>query len=248
MENQAKYKKFQERLNTQWFSFISKRKEILTQGQRFGKSPEKLTENILTSLFTDLLDWDIKDLNYQVDYADIEITKLGIKRILIETKRPGGISWNHLQVQKHIEQALRYASKQKVFMIGISDGEKLYILNFNGSSTEPRIFISLSSDTPDGDLYYISINGIDKKKNTDVNFKKTNSEKLMDGKTITDELLNKQYKLPSRCFAYVGDPNKPNTWKLPYLLYDGSVNISRLPSAIGCIVTNFRGLQVKAIP
>ncbi len=251
MESQAKYKKFIERLNTNWSLFIQKRKALLSQQERFGKAPEKITENIIFHLFTEVLDWDIKDINYQIDYADIEITKLGVKRILIEAKRPGGISWNMKQIEKHIAQALRYAYKQKVSIIGISDGNKLYMLNVKGGLTEPRIFISLDEDLPHEDLYYISVNGVDKEKNINIDFK--NSKKEVLGKydstdTNSDELLNKQYKLPARCFAYVGDPNNPYTWKLPYLSLDGSVNVARLPGAIGCVVTNFRGLQVKTIP
>ena len=250
MENQAKYKKFIERINSNWANFTEKRNSLLIQQERFGKVPEKITENIIFHLFTEVLDWNIKDINYQIDYADIEITKLGIKRILIETKRPGGIIWDQFKIEKHINQALRYAYAQKVSVIGISDGEKLYILNVKGGLIEPRIFISLDTETPNEDLYYISVNGIDKKKNIDIDLKNNQKESLIKDteKVINNELLNTQYNLPARCFAYIGNPNKPTTWKLPYLLEDGSVNIKRLPGAVQCVVTNFRGLQVKTIP
>ncbi|MCL4392517.1 hypothetical protein M1145_00015 [Patescibacteria group bacterium] len=250
MENQAKYIKFLERLNTNWKDFKIKRKDFLVQNERFGKTPEKVTENILSYLFTEVLDWDLRDINYQVDYADIEITKLGIKRIVIEAKRPGGITWNILQLEKHINQALRYAYKQKISTIGVCDGNKLYILNVEGGSTTPRIFIPLDAEEPHEDLYYISKNGIDKKKTISVNFNKDKEEKTVHNQNseTNDELLNKQYKLPARCFAYIGDPNNPYTWKLPYLENNGTIRIKRLQSAIQSIVTNFRGGQVKDIP
>lgn len=250
MENQTKYIKFQERINNNWPLFLSKRNDFLVQKERYGNAPEKVTENILHILFTEVLDWNVGDINYQIEFADIEITKLGIKRIVIEAKRPGRISWNEFQIEKHINQALKYASTQKVSTIAISDGSKLYVLNVEGGSTTPRLFISLENEKPHPDLYYISVNGIDKKKNIDIRFKDNKKENLIKDieKEINDALLNTQYKLPARCFAYIGDPNKPSTWKLPYLLEDGSVNVKRLPGAVQCVVTNFRGLQVKTIP
>jgi hypothetical protein len=250
MENQTKYIKFIDNLHSNWPLFVAKRKDLLIQKERFGSVPEKISENILHALFTEVLDWDIKDVNYQVGYADMEITKLGIKRIVIEAKRPGGISWTESHIAKHIEQALRYAFTQKVNTIAISDGNKLYVLNVDGGSITPRIFIHLDAEEPHEDLYYISVNGVDKNKNINIDFKDNKKENLIKDleQEINDELLNPQYKLPSWCFAYVGDPNKSTTWKLPYLLLDGSVNIKRLPSAVCCVVTNHRGVQVKGIP
>ena len=250
MENQAKYKRFIDDINSNWSSFVKKRNDLLIQQKRYGKISEKATLKILNVLFTEILDWDIKDINDEVDYADIVITKLGIKRIIIEAKRPYGISWNEFQIEKHIDQANRYASEQKVNIIAISDGKYLLVFNVDEGSRDPRILIDLESDEPNCDLYYISVNGVDKKKNTNVNWENIKNPKLIKNieKEIDSELINKTYKLPSRCFAYVGDPNKPSTWKLPYLSLDGSVNIKRLPGAVECVVTNFRGLQIKTIP
>jgi hypothetical protein len=57
-----------------------------------------------------------------------------------------------------------------------------------------------------------------------------------------------KYGLPARCFAYVGDPNRPATWKLPYLLIDGTVDGKRLPKAIGAVIRDYRSEQVKGLP
>ncbi|MGH9491402.1 MAG: hypothetical protein ACRD17_12895, partial [Terriglobales bacterium] len=59
------------------------------------------------------------------------------------------------------------------------------------------------------------------------------------------ELLHGKYHLPARCFAYVPDPTRPGTWKLPYLLATGAVNGARLPKAIQCILTNYRGARAQ---
>jgi hypothetical protein len=62
------------------------------------------------------------------------------------------------------------------------------------------------------------------------------------------ERLHPAYKLPARCFAYIGDESDTKTWKLPYLLSDGRVDLKRLPAAIQAVVTSYRGKKVSGIP
>ncbi len=62
------------------------------------------------------------------------------------------------------------------------------------------------------------------------------------------ELLHPKYKLPSRCFAYVGNPADTKTWKLPYLLPDDRPDLKRLPKAIQAVIGNYRGANVTGIP
>ena len=46
-------------------------------------------------------------------------------------------------------------------------------------------------------------------------------------------------------FGYVGAANDTHTWKLPYLLADGiTPDAKRLPTAIQCILSNYRGAVV----
>jgi hypothetical protein len=61
------------------------------------------------------------------------------------------------------------------------------------------------------------------------------------------EPLHPNYKLPARCFAYVGSETDTKTWKLPYLLSDGNVDLRRLPAAIQAVVTSYRGKKVSGI-
>jgi hypothetical protein len=63
-----------------------------------------------------------------------------------------------------------------------------------------------------------------------------------------EQLLHPKYKVPARCFAYVGDPNNTATWKLPYRLADGSPDTKRLPKAIQAILSNYRGVKVSSVP
>ena len=63
---------------------------------------------------------------------------------------------------------------------------------------------------------------------------------------MTDgELLQPKYGLPARCFAYVGKADEVHTWKLPYLLADGTPDQRRLPKAIQSILSNYRGAKVS---
>jgi hypothetical protein len=60
-----------------------------------------------------------------------------------------------------------------------------------------------------------------------------------------EDLLHPKYQLPARCFAFVGDPDRPATWKLPYLRLDGTVDDRRLPKAIQSVLRDYRGEQVR---
>ena len=43
-------------------------------------------------------------------------------------------------------------------------------------------------------------------------------------------------------------PPSPATWKLPYRLADGSIDLRRLPKAVQAILSNYRGIKVSGIP
>ena len=94
IEKLASYHHCIQRITTYWPAFLAKRLQRLKQQERHGVASEKVAENILEDLFTEVLDWEIADLNNQLDSADIVLTKSGIKYLLIETKRPGALAWN----------------------------------------------------------------------------------------------------------------------------------------------------------
>jgi hypothetical protein len=68
------------------------------------------------------------------------------------------------------------------------------------------------------------------------------------GSLLSAERLHPAYKLPARCFAYIGNEDDTKTWKLPYLLSDGGVDLKRLPAAIQAVVASYRGKKVSGIP
>lgn len=65
---------------------------------------------------------------------------------------------------------------------------------------------------------------------------------------LSAERLHPAYKLPARCFAYVGNESDAKTWKLPYRLADGAPDVKRLPAAVQALLTGYRGRKVSGIP
>jgi hypothetical protein len=103
------------RSGSRWLgpAFRAQRSEGLRQGL-FGAPIEKVAENILEDLFTTVLDWNLGDVNLPVGRADISLFELGIKRLVLEVKRPGSLPRHRTAVEAALSQALGYAGAQKV--------------------------------------------------------------------------------------------------------------------------------------
>ncbi len=251
-EKLVSYQRCIQRIHARWSAFLEKRLQRLKQQERRGNAPEKVSENIVEDLLTEVLDWEIADLNHQMDYADIVLTKTGVKHLLVETKRPGALAWNQRAVEKALEQAVRYTSKQQVKCVAISDGTMLYSANFSHGGLEDRVFVSLADPIPPLDLWWVSVHGIYRPHSI---AQATHARLLPQENTsepclgdVSDQLLHPKYKLPTSCFAYVGNPSQPSTWKLPYRLSDGSIDVKRLPKALQAILSNYRGVKTSSIP
>lgn len=255
----ASYRHCADRINSAWPKFLANRAARLQAHPLLGDTPEKSTENILEELFTQVLDWSLCDFVFQVDHADVVLVDHGIRRLIIETKRPGSLAWNRGAVVKALDQALRYAADQKVKSIAVSDGIMLYAADVHEGGIRDRVFIALDQPLPPLDLWWLSVQGI--YRNRESAPEKGNGlhqcllpEESSSDITSTAEpfkegpLLHPKYKLPARCFAYVGNYNDPHTWKLPYLLFEGAVDTKRLPKAIQSILSNYRGVKVSGIP
>jgi hypothetical protein len=160
LEDLASYKHAVERIRCNWCNFFAKRCERLKQQERHGVAAEKVTEGILEDLFTMVLDWTLGDLNNQVGYADILLTRLGIKYLIFEAKRPGALAWNQRAVEAALDQAMRYAGEQKVRCIGVSDGVMLYAADVQHGGLQDRVFVSLEAPDPQEQLWWLSVHGI----------------------------------------------------------------------------------------
>ena len=253
-ESLACFRRCVARMKAAWPGFLTKRSQRLQAHPTFVQRPcEQTAEGILEHLFTAVLDWPLGNFTQQVDRADIVLSDLGIKRLVVETKRPGALVWNRRAVEKAIEQAAGYASEQGVACIAVSDGVMLYATDLTADGWKPRAFVRLDSTEAPIDLWWLSTQGIWRRRAD------TGPDLLLGGSPpvaesanaadcAEDVLFHPKYKRPARCFAYVGDLSKVKTWKLPYLLTDGEVDSKRLPKAIQCILTDYRDKKVAGIP
>lgn len=254
IQHLACYRRTIQRIHDEWPGFIDRRAQRLHQQERHGAAAEKVAESTLEDLFTTVLDWSLGDLNNQVGHADLILTRLGLKYFIIEAKRPGDLAWNQNAVEVALAQARRYADEQKVKCIGVSDGVMIYAADIEHGSLHDRMFASLAATDPPEDLWWISVHGVYRscKEPGHAAFRLLPGENPVTGPaepgTIGDSYLHPKYKVPASCFGYVGDANDPSTWKLPFRLINGQVDLKRLPKAIQAIVSNYRGAKVSSIP
>jgi hypothetical protein len=255
LENLASHRRCVERIQAGWPGFVAKRQQRLEQQRRLGEASEKVAENILEDLFTAVLDWPLADFNNQVEHADIVLTDHGIKRLVVEVKRPGSLAWNRRAVESALDQAMRYAGEQKVKAVAVSDGVMLYAANIAEGGLRDRVFVSLSAGDPPLALWWLSVQGIWRERQCDegahLRFlpeEPVEAQAAAATAGSAECLLHPKYHLPAQCFAYVGDYSKPHSWKLPYLLADGTVDAKRLPKAVQAILSNYRGAKVSGIP
>ena len=254
----ANYRAHVERVNANWPDFLRRREEMLMQAGRFGGAPEKAAETIMGTLLTDVLDWDTKDLNWQLAYADLVVTRNFYKHLLVETKAPGAFVGSRTTIMRAFEQAQRYAAEQHVGAIAVSDGCTLRVADVADGGLCFRCAAALDvTEPPVEPLWWISVHGIyrelpptiigdpydplRKRADTDETEHESSAEKA-------NELLHHKYQIPARCFAYAPDASDPKTWKLPYRLADSTPDMKRLPKAIQSLLSNYRGTQVSGIP
>ncbi|MGO8685024.1 MAG: hypothetical protein ACLQUT_10675 [Thermoleophilia bacterium] len=249
----ASYTRCQERMAANWAEFGERRRQRLVQQQRHGLAAEKVAENIIEDLFTGVLDWQLSDLNNQLDYADLVLIAQGVKYLLVELKRPGALAWNRRAVAVALDQACRYAAEQKVRQVAISDGYLLYAAELAHGGLHDRALVNLAVGEPDEQLFWLSVHGIYRPRPTAEEatlrlLPEREAAACTPAEPIADALLHAKYRLPAACFAYVGNAAKPSSWKLPYRLADGSIDQRRLPKAVQAILSNYRGVKVAGIP
>jgi len=248
----ASYRHCVERIQSNWIQFRAAREDRLRQEVRHGTAAEKIAETILEDLFTQVLDWNKGDLDYQVGRADIVLTQNFIKYLVIETKRPGALAWRRTAVEAALEQARRYADEQRVSRIAVSDGVMLYAADIEHGVPHDRLFVRLDHEQPPLALWWLSVHGVYRPREgtEDLSLVEESAPDVLTTQPLegASELLHPKYKLPARCFGYVGNAADPHTWKLPHLDASGAVDQRRLPKAIQAIISNYRGEKVGGIP
>ncbi len=251
------YRRVVDRIQSAWPEFLAKRAERLKPHPLFVETlPEKVTEGILEDLFTTVLDWPVSNLSPQVQRADFVLSDHGIRWMIVEAKRPCALSWNRRAVECALAQATAYAADQNVSRVAVSDGAMLYAADLAAGELKDRVLVSLCGAQPELDLWWLALQGIwrDRELSPGAAGLRLLSEGPLerDPDALSPEgictPLHPKYKLPAQCFGYVGSSLQPQTWKLPYLLVDGTVDLKRLPKAIQSILSNYRGTKVQGIP
>jgi hypothetical protein len=256
-EKLASYRRCREQIGEAWGEFQGRRRARLEQRERFGRVAERVTENILEDLFTSVLDWPLADVNLQVGYADMLLTRLGIKQLIIEAKRPRALAGNPRAAEQALRQACGYAREQRVHNVAVSDGHVIYAAEVvdGEEKLHPRCFAVLEGEASESadELFWISRHGIyrpARERGQGANLPAEWQEAFGTSGVlaVSGELLHPKYRLPVRCFAYVGDTEDPASWHLPFLYPDGKVDGRRLPKAVQSILTNYRGATLTSVP
>jgi len=251
----ASFREFCDAIEAQWSLFLEKRTEWLLQETRYGHAAEKVAESILADFFTIPLNWQISDLNNQIGYADMVLTKMGIKRLVVEVKRPNSLSWDQPSLERALTQARRYAEEQRVSTIAVSDGTLFYAADIANGGLKHRTRLRLDHAVPCLDAYWVSVDGIyrvpEKLAEEQIPESAVTSpvcvetEQQASAAEVVAPLIHPKYQRPAECFAYVGDARKPHTWKLPYRLPNGTVDTKHLTGAIRSVISNYRGARVQ---
>jgi hypothetical protein len=235
----ARQRRCVEQISARWPSFLAARQAHLLS-HAVGQAPsEKVAENILCDLFTRVLDWSTEQVRLQEFRVDILLTRLGVRYLIVEAKRPGSLD-GPASIGRALRQALGYAQELTVGTVAVSDGCVLeaWDVELPCLTLRPRLSVHLSDVDPPAGLWWLSTRGI---------YRTPQLVAAPDGQRAggEDDLLHPKYQLPAQCFAYVGHPQRPSTWKLPYLRADGSVDDRRLPKAIQAVLRDYRGEQVR---
>lgn len=249
----ASYRHCTDRVRAAWPEFQHRRRAALAPEARFGTVPERAAESILGLLFTTVLDWREQDLNWQLRHADLVLTYNHVKFLVVEAKRPGTLLRSRSAFDRALDQVWRYAREQRVPAVAVSDGHLLYGADVVSGGLEPRVAVDLAASEPACTaLWWLSVDGIYRPCEGEERLVLLSEPAAPAGDAESDpvahQLLHPKYRLPARCFAYVGNPSDPHTWKLPFRAADDAPDARRLPKAIQALLSNYRGTKVGGIP
>lgn len=253
----AGYRQLAARVRERWTYFLETRRALLAAEERFGSVAEKASENVVNALLTEVLDWRPQDLNWQLDHADLVVTRNYMKYLVVETKRPGLLRGYGRARDEAFAQVRRYADKQGIRHVAVSDGHLFHAADVQDGGLRPRAVIDLEASAPLVEhLWWISVDGIYRDAPLAEPLARaeqdTQTEMARQGGLFSDqessELLHPKHHLPARCFAYVGHAADPHTWRLPYRSTSGKLDLRRLPMAIQALLSNYRGAKVEGIP
>jgi hypothetical protein len=147
-------------MTSAWPDFQARRWERLAHQARVAAAAEQVAANILEDLLTTVLDWRLSEVNNRGAQADLVLTRLGARQLVIEVKGPGTLAWNERAVGLALTRARRRADEQRVRTIAISDGIMLYARDVIPGGHRDRLFARLNEPWAPDDLWWLSADGI----------------------------------------------------------------------------------------
>jgi hypothetical protein len=123
---------------------------------------EKVVENVIEDLLTQVLDWPLKEIAYQSGRADMVASKDGRVQMILEAKSLKDDAWQRQDMIKALHQAHGYASAHQAGVVVVSDGRTLYAETVSGEQAKPLCFIALDISKSDESLWWLSRGGIEK--------------------------------------------------------------------------------------
>ncbi len=241
-----------DRIHANWAHFLEMRRERRTQQESGGEAAERAVEDLVVALFTTVLDWSPHDFRRREGHAGLLLSRSGTNHLILAVRRPGSLMWYRRTVWAALQGVCKQADAEGVKCIAVSDGVMLYAADIGDRGLEDRVFVYLGSTEPPRELWWLSVDGLSRSRWETHGASQLLPEMVPAAASRAHPsdgvISHPRYGLPSRCFAYAPYPENPDSWKLPYLLADGSVDTKRLPKAIQSIVSNYRGETVKGIP
>ena len=152
----ASYQNCMQRLQGAWKAFATIRQDRL----RHGEVAEKVAEGIVEDLLTGVLDWTKGDITYQIDYADIVLSRNLQKYLVIEVKKPGTLRLGRQSLAVALAQALRYAHAQHIGQVAVSDGYVFYAADVLPGGLQHRVVVNLADPQPPAALWWVSVHGV----------------------------------------------------------------------------------------
>ena len=155
---------FFEHVEVAWPGFLRRRAERLHALDGKGRVTEKVVENSLEDLLTQVLDWSLGEVVYQFGNADMTLVHLGKSVMVLEAKSPQGEFRRRGSLLAALRQARRYANTHAADMIGVCDGKTLYVEDAREGQAQARLLVSLDDKMPNESLRWLSRENIQRRR------------------------------------------------------------------------------------
>ncbi len=165
----------------------------------------------------------------------------GRERCVLAISSPGGIPGRQTGRCPAMQAAVQRARGLGIGHAGVCDGGLLYLEDDDGGPRRARLRVWLGQTSAPGELWWATPTGMMQPvtpMQAALFFPPVGpaaGSAQADGSgsvgLAADAQLHPRLQLPAACFAFVGDPMRPATWKLPYRRADGRADLRRLIAA-----------------